>query len=116
MAEAILDSGNVHIVRGSVDASAGTLAVITSPDGAATLTRTAAGNYTINFIAAFRAAPNVTVTAVKANSTTVITSAILVSVAATAAVVNIVDYTQAATITALADHDFQFIAIGPRNR
>jgi len=116
MAEALLDSGNVHVIAGLVDMSNGTDSVLASRDGAATSVNAATGIATITFGAAFRSAPNVVATVVKANSTTVISTAILTSVTATDCVVNVVDYTQAATITALADRDFQVMIIGSRDR
>jgi hypothetical protein len=107
--------GTGHLVAGRVTASAGTDAVLTSNDKSLTLTRTAAGDYTINFGEPFVAAPFVAVAVVQPTfSTASAYSAQLVAVATNSVQVNIYSVTGTTVLGALADLDFHFHAVGKR--
>ena len=118
---AFLDKGQHQMVAGSIDASAGTDAVLTSADGAATMTRNDAGDYTVTFGAAFLSAPIITATPVDATFSTDETHMVTgVAVNATDVQFNVITTTTNATATdiasALADIDFHFMCVGARNR
>ena len=113
-----LDTGDFSILAGSVDASQATDAVLTTADGAATLTRGGVGDYTITFGAAFRAAPVAFGSVVDATFAAT-DGAHVVEIAAVAATdiqFRILDTGGSAANGAVADLDFHFVVMGSRNR
>lgn len=116
---ATLDSGQIQIVEGQVSAS-GT-AALTTRDGAATLTDNGTGDFTITFGQSFLSTPTVVANIVDATDATTEAH----SVAITAVDSDSVQFAVKTTTTngtatdilsALADIDFHFMAIGARNR
>lgn len=122
MASGVLDNlGRLHIVSGVINATAGTAAVLTSNDGSATLTRNAAGDYTVTFGDAFLSTPVVTTQCLDATLSTLAGPFCnLISSATNAARITIIDEARSVVGTgvarALADAgDIHFIAVGMRN-
>lgn len=123
MASSLQDSlGQGHLVAGKVTASAGTAAVLTSNDGSATLTRVAAGEYTVTFGDAFLTAPVVTGTSLKAFGTATTSTDVVVvmieAVSTSAVTFNLFDVVGVATATTGDQSDaadFHFVAFGLRN-
>ena len=114
----LLDNlGQGHLVAGKITATAGTLAALSSNDPTATLTRNAAGDYTVTFGQAFLAAPIVASGTVEATFATTEESGIqVVSVTTTAIRFNVVRNVTTGTVTALADSaDFHFMVFGQRD-
>jgi hypothetical protein len=110
----------LHVVTASVNAVAGTDAVVTTNDGSVTLTRDAAGDYTLTFGDAFLSTPTVIAQTVDATfATTAAHVATVLSSATNTAHINIITVTTNGTATdilsALADINFSVIAVGLRN-
>lgn len=120
MGSSLLDRlGMGHIIAGSV--SAGTDAALTTTDGAASLTRNGAGDFTVTFGQNFNASPVVVANIVDAtDSTDEAHSIALASVGTDGVQFNVKTTTTNGTATeilsALADIAFHFIAIGSRNK
>lgn len=121
MSSSVLDNlGTLHVSMGLIDASNGTDAVLAGNDGSATLTRDGTGQYTVTFGDAFVSAPHVTANCVDATfATTEVHGVTLRAVSTASAAFDIYTSTTNGTATdilsALADIDFQFVAIGTRN-
>jgi hypothetical protein len=122
MGSSLLDFlGRGHIVYGKINASQATDTVITSNDGSATLTRVAAGEYTVTFGDVFTAVPIVVGCPVVSITTATVSTdcpvVTLESVSTAAVTFNILDVVGGtdATDAVQADHDFYFVAIGSRD-
>lgn len=106
--------GQGHIIAGNITASAGTAAVVTVNDRSVTVTRTATGDYTLNFGQAFHSVPAAVFTAVNATFATTKQKTVEIVSAATDSVrVSLVDMN--GTVTALTDQDFHFVIFGKRD-
>jgi len=123
MGSSLLDQmGQMHIVTGLITATDATDAALTSNDGSATLTRVAAGEYTVTFGDVFLSAPHAVGTAVQALGTaTVSTDSVVIlieSVATNAVTFNCVDVVGGTDATQGAQSDagnIEFIVVGQRN-
>ena len=116
-----LDSGGFSILTGTINGSQGTDAVLTSSDGAATLTATGSGVQTVTFGASFNSSPTVTACVVDATLSTDEVHGITITSVSTDAVTFTTTTTTTngvATeiLTAAADLDFHFTVMGSRNR
>jgi hypothetical protein len=117
MALSLMDTGQVGVIAASIDATSGTDAVLTTRDGAASMVRNAAGDYTITFGSSFLSTPVVVATPVDATFSTLAEhSAIVQAVDTDTVQFNIITNATNGTVTALADIDFHFIVVGARNR
>lgn len=118
MAIALLDNGLTGIISGSINGSAATDAVLTSTDGAATLTATGSGVQTVTFGASFNSAPAVTANCVDATfaATDGPQVVVIAAVSTDAVTFNTATTGGSAANGALADLDFHFMVIGSRNR
>lgn len=118
MGTSLLDTGLTAVISGSINGSAGTDAVLTSSDGAATLTATGSGVQTVTFGASFNSAPVVTGNAI--DDTYAATDGVVVvqiaAVSTDAVTFNTATTGGSAANGALADLDFHFVVIGARNR
>lgn len=114
--------GQTSAISGSINGSAGTDAVLTTSDGAASLTVNGTGDFTVTFGSSFLSTPVVVATPVDATFATTESHSVTVQAVSTASVqFNVVTLTQAAgtdaqDLSALADIDFAFVAIGARNK
>jgi hypothetical protein len=121
MSTILSNLGQASLVTGSVTVSAGTDAALTSNDGSASLTRNAAGNYTVTFGHAFLSAPVVTANALLTvgTATEYATDAIGVvidAVATNSLEFNVIDVTDATTNGLLVDTGtVHFMAFGLRD-
>ena len=123
MASSLQDSlGQGHLVFGKITSSAGTAATLTSNDGSATMSRAAAGDYTVTFGDAFLTAPLVVANIVDATFATTATHTVVVKASATGSVqfnmatLTLTGATTSADSLALADGgDISFMAFGLRN-
>ena len=123
MATSLLDTGLTAVISGKVDASSGTDAVLTTTDGAASMSRAAAGEYTITFGQNFNSAPVVVATPVisigtaTASTDVVVCSLESVTVSDfTIQLLDVVGGTDATDGVQSDAADFHFIVIGSRNR
>jgi len=117
MAKIRFPGSNMAMIAGRINASAGTDAVLTDNDGAATLTRGGTGDYTVTFVDNFNAAPVVTCAVVDATFSTLAEYSMVIQAVATSSVqFNVVLNATNATVTALADMDFHFMVVGSRER
>lgn len=108
-----------HIIAGKVTGSAGTDAVLTSNDRSLTMSRTAAGDYTVTWGDTFIGTPVLTATPVSTFATTGgVTTQILSMGTASAriqtAVLTLATATTALSAIALTDLDFYFTVVGKR--
>lgn len=122
-----LDSGEFSILAGTINGSQGTDAVLTSGDGAATLTATGSGVQTVTFGAGFNSSPIISATILDAALDTDALHGVTITSIATDAegLYSAVTFTTTTTttnatatdiLTAAADLDFHFTVMGPRNR
>ena len=118
MANWLLDGGNVSLLSGSIDASAGSGAVLTTSDGAATMVRGGTGDYTVTFVSDFLSAPVVVGNVVDATFAATDGAHVveIASVATTDVAFRVIDTGGSAADGAVADLDFHFVVIGKRNR
>lgn len=117
---------HLSIVTGSVNCGAGTDAALTSNDPSSTLTRVAAGEYTVTFGQAFMSTPTVNVTFLQTIGTATTSTNCVVpqleAVSTAAFTVNLLDVVGATNATTGDQSDgasgdkFHFVAIGMRNR
>ena len=119
MGSSLMDNlGQMHLVHGKITGSDATDAALTCNDGSATLTRNAAGDYTVTFGEVFLSAPTVTGSAVfslgTATAATDAPTVTMESVDTNAVVFNVVE-TCAGTTGIQLDADMYFIAVGMRN-
>ena len=107
-----------HIISARVTGSAGTDAVLTSNDRSLTMTRAAAGDYTITFGEVFNATPMVTVTPVAtfATNTGMCTSILAPATNSVRIQTAVLALTGTATtiLNALTDLDFHVMIAGKR--
>ena len=118
MSDAFGDSGNYQVSAGKVAASAGTL---TTNDGSASIADNGTGDFTITFGHAFLSAPFVTANIVDpTDSTDAAHSVAIAAVTATDVQFNVkttvTNGTATDIVSALADVDFHYMAIGKRDR
>lgn len=113
--------GMLHVVTGTVNASQGTDATLSSNDASATLARDGTGQYTVTFGQAFMSAPVIVAQTVDATfaTTAAHTASVLASASGTAQfdiVTTTTNGTATDILSALADIDFGFVAIGLRDK
>lgn len=116
MSDRLADDGLTSIVSGSIDGSNATDAALTSTDGAATMTRTDTGDFTVTFGAAFNSAPIVTASITGAVVATEAQTVQIITTAATDVTFTTLNTSGTTVAVAAADLDFAFMAIGSRNR
>jgi hypothetical protein len=121
MSSLLSQLGQGHIVTGTVTASDGTDAALTSNDGSASLARTATGDYTVTFGQAFLSAPTVVANTIDAAQATTAGHIVTIQTVTTTDVgFDVLTLSQAAgtsatDLAALADIDFSFMAFGLRD-
>lgn len=116
-----LDSGEFTILSGSINGSQGTDAVLTTSDGAATLTATGSGVQTVTFNHSFNSTPIVCANIVDATFATTEAHGVAIQAVSTDAVTfhthtSTTNGTATDILTAAADLDFHFMVMGVRNR
>lgn len=118
----VLDNAQTQVVAGRITYSGGTPTLSGCNDDSATVADTATGVATITFGAPFLSAPVCTATIVDPTAATTAGHVVaLVSEATNSIVFNVLTLSQAAgtnatDLAALADVNFNFMAIGKRNR
>ena len=120
MATALLDGGQTHFVTGNIQTDTistdtGSQTGMTTSDGAITVSGTNAA-ITVNFGAAFHAAPYINCTPIGTAAATTTPAVVIVSKSATDCVLATWNYGDQTNAPAAGDFDFDFLIVGKRNR